>query len=157
MEIIRRLSTKIPDDKMDFRPKEGMRSMRELLQYLSYCGTGIISFWYRTDGSDIKIFYAPITAKAKELKPEQFVATMDKQIELVKKQFEKITDDDLYNKEIEYPWKETGKLGEGIMITSIKWLTAYKMQLFIYLKLCTDQKLVTPDLWRLTDLQPATV
>ena len=44
-------------------------------------------------------------------------------------------------------------LGEAIIETSIKWLTGYKMQLFMKLKQTSDEKLTTPDLWRRTELE----
>ena len=155
MKIIRRLSTKIPADKIGFRKKDGMRSTLELLQYLSSCGTGTILYWYRTDGSDFKTFYAGLNEKSKTITPENFAAAMDAQIELVTKLFDNISEDDLLHKEIDYPWGDKGVLAEGIIETSIKWLTAYKMQLFLALKLSSEEKLVTPDLWRKTEIEMA--
>lgn len=39
MKIIRRLSTKIPADKLEFKLNDDTRSIQELLHYLSYIGT----------------------------------------------------------------------------------------------------------------------
>lgn len=153
MKIIRRLATKIPADKTDFRPKEGVRSTQELLQYLSSCGTGMLMFWYRKDNSDLKTFYADLHANSKSITLENFATAMDSQIELVTNLFNEITEDDLLNKEVEYPWGEKVKLGEAILETSIKWLTGYKMQLFLKLKMTSEEKLTTPDLWRKTELE----
>jgi len=153
MKIIRRLSTKIPADKIDFRPKENIRSTSELLQYLSSCGTGMLRFWYRKDNSDLKTFFEPIIAHRQTVTQENFVAEMDSQIELVTRLFDQITDQDLLTKEVDYPWGEKALLGEAIIETSIKWLTAYKMQLFLKLKLSSEEKLATPDLWRKTELE----
>lgn len=36
--------------------------------------------------------------------------------------------------------------------TSIKFLTSYKLHLFLFIWPCNDQKLSTPDAWFLTDL-----
>jgi hypothetical protein len=155
MKIIRRLSTKIPADKHDFRKKEGMRSILELLQYLSSCGTGMILFWYRTDNSDFKTFYGTLSEKSKTITPENFAAAMDAQIELVKTLFDNITEEDLLTKEVDFPSGEKGKLAEGIIETNIKWLTAYKMQLFLALKLTSEEKLATGDLWRKTEIEMA--
>ena len=153
MKIIRRLSTKIPADKFDFRPKEGIRSTSELLQYLSSCGTGMLQFWYRKDNSDFKTFFAALAAKHTTITQENFIAEMDSQIALVTNLFNNITEEDLFNKEVEYPWGEKALLGEAIIETSIKWLTGYKMQLFLKLKLSSEEKLATPDLWRKTELE----
>ncbi len=153
MKIIRRLSTKIPADQIDFRPKEGVRSTAELLKYLSSCGTGFLRYWYRTDGSDFKTFFAGLNAETAGITNENFVDRMDQQIELVTNLFKNITEEDLLTKEVDYPWGETAKLGEAILETSIKWLTGYKMQLFLKLKLSSEEKLTTPDLWRKTELE----
>ena len=45
LKLIKRLSTKVPTDSLDFRPKENARSIIELLQYLSGAGTGMLLFW----------------------------------------------------------------------------------------------------------------
>ena len=151
MKIIRRLSTKIPADKSDFRPTENVRSITELLQYLSNCGTSMLRFWYRKDDRDLRTFFSDLNAQAKTVSTENFITAMDAQIELLNTLFDGITEDDLLNKEVEYPWGEKAKLGEAIMETSIKWLTGYKMQLFMKLKLTSSEKLSTPDLWRKTE------
>lgn len=154
MKVIRRLATKIESNQADYRPKEGIRSITELLQYLSACGTNTIRYWYRTDPSiDFRTSISEAVTKAKEITPQNFVAAMDAQIDLVTKLFENITEDDLLNKEVDYPWGEKAKLGEAIINTSIKWLTGYKVQLFLKLKLSSDQELKTPDLWRMTELE----
>jgi hypothetical protein len=155
MKIIRRLATKIPVDKHDFRAKEGMRNFKELLQYLSVCGTNSIAYWYRKDQSvDFRTFVTEVAQHAqKNITPENFVAAMDAQIDLVTKLFEQISEHDLVTKDVDYPGGDKGKLGEAIIETSIKWLTAYKMQLFLKLKLASDQELKTPDLWRKTELE----
>jgi hypothetical protein len=155
MKIVRRLATKITADKLTFRKKEGMRSTLELLQYLSSCGTGTISYWYRTDGSDFKTFYTALREKSQTVTLENFGATMDAQIELLQQLFANITEHDLLHKEIDFPWGDKAMLAEGILETNIKWLTAYKMQLFLALKLSTDEKIGTPDLWRKTEIEMA--
>lgn len=153
MRIVKRLATKIPADKHDFRKKEGMRSTLELLQYLSGCGTGMIRYWYRTDGSDFKTFMAGIRKPAEEITVANFPKVMDEQIDMITKLFANISEDDLLNKQIDYPWGETAVLAEGILETAVKWLTAYKMQLFLSLKLSSEEQLATPDLWRKTEIE----
>jgi hypothetical protein len=155
MKIVRRLASKIPADKHDFRKKEGMRSTLELLQYLSSCGTGMLQYWYRTDNSDFRTFYGTLNEKSKSVTPENFTAVMDAQIELVKKIFENISEEDLLTKEVDFAGGEKGLLAEGIIENCIKWLTAYKMQLFLALKLTSEEKLATGDLWRKTEIEMA--
>ncbi len=152
MKICRRLYTRIPADKMDYRPKEGVRSTIELLRYLSWCGTGMIKFWYHGNGADFKTFIGEITSPTKTMEPGQFITAMDEQIETVKALFAEISDEDLYTRQVNYPSGATGPLGEVLLETSVKWLAAYKMQLFLYLKYSTDQALVTADVWAKTEL-----
>jgi hypothetical protein len=155
MKIVRRLSTKIPKDQLDFRKKEGMRSTLELLQYLSSCGTGMLLYWYKTDDSDFRTFYGTLNEKSKTITYDNFVAAMDAQIELITILFDNITEEDLLNKQVDLPGGEKVCLAEGILETNIKWITAYKMQLFLALKLTTEEKLATGDLWRKTEIEMA--
>jgi hypothetical protein len=84
---------------------------------------------------------------------EQFLTVMDEQISTIKDLFNQISEEDLFYKEITYPWGGKASLGEGIIATSIKWLSAYKLQLFLFIKLSGDQKLTTADAWVLTELE----
>jgi hypothetical protein len=152
LKLIRRLTSKITEEQLEFRPKEGVRSTHELLQYLSYAGTGIIQYWYRTDESDLKTTFAGFRAHANTIPLNGFVDEITNQIELAERLFEQITEEDLLTKEVDYPGGATGKLGEAIINTSIKWLTAYKLQLFLNMKLSSEEVLATPDLWRKTEL-----
>ena len=83
---------------------------------------------------------------------ERFPAAMDEQMATIRDLFDQISEDDLINKEVVYPWGGKAPMGEAIIATSIKFLTGYKLQLFLFIKLCDDQKLTTPDAWFLTDL-----
>lgn len=152
IKICSRLYTKIPHNKMDFRPKEGMRSTEELLQYLSWCGAGMLGFWLNKDGLTAKEYFQQVTAKAKEMKHENFLSVMKEKMETVEALFDQIGEEDLMNMEVKYPWGTTAPLGEAIMETSVKWMASYKLQLFLYIKLCTNDKLVTPDAWVYTEL-----
>jgi hypothetical protein len=46
------LYTKIPPGQMDFRPKEGLRSILELLQYLGIIGSVMPGYWLKKDDTD---------------------------------------------------------------------------------------------------------
>jgi len=154
LKVIRRLITKIPADSLDFRPKEGIRSTLELLQYLSYSGTGNLKYWYRTDESDFRTFFTVLVENAKKLNTlDDFAKAFDEQIAQVPALFAAISDEDLTNKIVDYPWGATAPLAEAIINSSLKYLTAYKTQLFLNLKLTSEEKLTTPDLWRKTEIE----
>lgn len=153
IHICRRLYTKIPTDQMNFRPKEGVRSTLELLQYLSIAGTLMPIYWLSEGEQDFTKFYVANTTASKSMPAEQFPCMMEKQLAKLKDLLNQLTEEDLIQKEITYPWTG-GKaaLGEGIIATSIKWLAAYKLQLFLFLKLSGDQPLATADAWALTEI-----
>ena len=152
INICRRLSTKIPPGQMDFRPKEGVRSILEILQYLGFIGSIMLSYWLKKDDTDFNTFFGTKTIAAKAMPHEQFLTVMDEQMITIKELFNQISEEDLFQKEITYPWGGKAPLGEGIIATSIKWLSAYKLQLFLFIKLSDDQKLTTADAWVLTEL-----
>ena len=83
---------------------------------------------------------------------EQFLSVMNEQMVTIKDLFNQISEEDLFYKEIAYPWGGKEPIGQGIIVTSIKWLSAYKLQLFLFIKLSDDQKLTTADAWVLTEL-----
>ena len=151
MKICKRLFTKIPMENMDFRPKETTRSMLEILQYLSFIGTCMLKYWAQEDEPNFGKFFKNLSLASGNLKPDEFLTAMDDQIKTVNNLFIQISETDLYDKQVMCPWGEMA-LGEAILETEIKWLAAYKLQLFFYLKLCSDQSLGTPDAWVLTEL-----
>jgi hypothetical protein len=153
MKVCRRLSTKIPAGQLDFRPKENVRSTLELLQYLSWCSTGMLRYWQQSAESDFRTYFGGLIAETKTLSGDQFLAKMDEQIATLQKMFEALSEEDLNTREVTLPWGDKLPLGQALVETSLKWTTAYKLQLFFYLRLCSDQKLGTPDAWRLTEIE----
>jgi hypothetical protein len=147
MKICRRLYTKIPKDKMDFRPKNDMRSIHELLQYLCIVGTALPDYWLNENENDFYASFDKKKANANQMPHEQFLSAMNDQIDLINKLFDKISDEDLLNKQVTYPWGGNAPFGEAIISSSIKFLSGYKLQLFLLIRMCTDQKLGTPDAW----------
>lgn len=147
MKICRRLYTKIPPERMDFRPKDDMRSIHELLQYLCIVGTALPDYWLNESESDFFASFEKKAAVSKEIRPEQFLAKMADQIELTNKLFDQISEDDLMNKLMTYPWGGEALFGEALIETSIKFLTGYKLQLFLYIRMSTEIKLGTADAW----------
>jgi hypothetical protein len=152
MKICRRLYTKIPEDKMNFRPKDNIRSIHELLQYLCVIGTVLPDYWLNHGESDFYPWFDKKVALTRQIPHEQFLFVMNDQIQLICDLFDRINEEDLLNKKMTYPWGGSAPFGEAIISTSVKFLTGYKLQLFLCIKMCTDQKLGTPDAWLLTEL-----
>jgi hypothetical protein len=152
INICRRLYTKIPEGQVDFRPKEGMRSIAELLRYLTIVGKAMPVYWLNNEEPDFGAFFSIMDTASKAMMPEQFPAAMDEQMATIRELFNDISEVDLLNRIVVYPWGGEAPLGEAITATSIKFLTGYKLQLFLFLRLCDDQKLTTPDAWFVSDL-----
>lgn len=153
INICLRLYTKISPDKINFRPKEGVRSTLELFQYLSVIGSAMLIYWLEKDNADFNTFYGTTMDLSKTIPYEKIPTVMDEQLATIKDLFNKISEEDLFHKEITYPWNGVkAPLGEAIIATSIKWLAAYKLQLFLFIKLCGDEKLATADAWVLTEM-----
>lgn len=151
MKICRRLYSKIPQDKMDFRPKADMRSIHELLQYLCIVGTALPIYWLKESDTDFFVEFDKKAAISKQMPYEQFLPVMNEQIELIKRLFHEIDEADLIQKEVVYPWGGKAPFGEAIIASSVKFLTGYKLQLFLLIRMCTEQKIGTPDAWFITD------
>ena len=152
INICRRLYTKIPPAKLNFRPKEGLRSILELLRYLTIVGSAMPAFWLKKDDTDFDTFFDKIDKASRSMPHERFPTAMDEQMATIRDLFNQISEDDLINKEVIYPWGGTASWGEAIIATSIKFLTGYKLQLFLFIRLCDDQKLGTADAWFIDDL-----
>lgn len=153
INICRRLYTKLQPDQINFAPGGGVRTTLELLQYLSIAGTLMPEYWLKENDTDFGTFYGSKIAASKTMKLEQFLAVIDEQTKILKSLFSHVSEEDLLHKEVIYPWLGAkAPLGEAIIATSVKWLAAYKLQLFLYLKLSGNTQLATPDAWALTDL-----
>jgi hypothetical protein len=111
------------------------------------------AYWLKEDDGDFNSFFGNMAAKPKNMKHEDFLAVTTEQISLIRTLFDKITEEDLIKKEVTYPWGGKAPMGEAIMATSVKWLAAYKLQLLLFIKLCSDQKLGTGDAWVLTEIE----
>ncbi len=126
INICKRLYTKIPKDQMNYRPKEGMRSMLELLQYLTIIGVAMPSYWVEHSSKAFGEFFAERTNAVTQITEDTFLTAMENQVRQLADVFSKISDEDLNNMEITYPWGQKGLLGEGILNAGIKFITGYK-------------------------------
>ena len=129
-DIAIHLHSKIPEGTEDYRPTEGQRSTTELLRYLAACGIG--SALAMRDGKWDG--YKEAMEGVAELPPAEFPDAMRRQKEALRAFVDGLSDDDLQNVESTLPWGEKVTLGRALLETTLKWLTAYRMQLFLYAK-----------------------
>lgn len=140
---------------INYQPHQNVRTAIDLLQYLSICGTSMLGFWLDNHGLDFRGYFDTVRQKASATTKENFVEKMDAEIALVEKYFAGISEADLQNKLVALPAGNQEPMAIALLESTVKWLTAYKMQLFLYIKISTGAELKTPDLWRLTEIEVA--
>lgn len=132
IDVAKFLATKIPQDKVDWKPSETQRSVTELLQYLSRCGI-----------SAFESLCAPKEARAEigqryreesaSVTLANFEEAMDRQATRLWEAMDPLSDEDL-QRQVTLPWGQPATVGECFLTTAVKFLTAYRMQLFLYMK-----------------------
>ena len=140
--VIKHLFAKIPEDKFDYKPTEKQRTTLELLQYLSMVTPATIEA-IRT--ADTKAFI-PFVEISKTVTAENFLELFDKHLILALESLDKISDEDLHTTINVF---RMGDMPKGVYFveTILKWLSAYKMQLFLYIKASGNTALGTSNLW----------
>jgi hypothetical protein len=147
IRIIKHLSEKIPTDSHNHRPTEKQRSMLELLQYLSTMGISILDTYYTGDQNTFGKYHERST----QTTLENFKDQMDVQEQEMKELFAKFNDEVL-GTELSL-WGLTAKKSIHVL-NLLKMMTAYKMQLFLYIKAAGNTSIGTANLWAGIDLPP---
>ncbi|MEO7425356.1 MAG: hypothetical protein ABI036_09220 [Fibrobacteria bacterium] len=149
-QICINLFGKIPPGGLDYRPTPGQRNTLELLRYLSY---GPYNGLMKTLSGDWQMgrSTAEVTAG---MPASDFADRMAWQAEAAARELRSVSVATL-DLEMAYPWGETMKRGEGLSLYPMRWLTGYRMQLFLYLKAAGATQLNTADCWRVVSAQPA--
>lgn len=143
-EICIALAAKIPSGGFDFRPTAGQRTTLELLRYLAYGPRNgavrvLAGDWNATP---------PAMEMAKDMPPSDFARVMRHHADEVARLLRAASSEDLTHGTMSFPWGETFTKGEALVQYPYRWLTGYRMQLFLYLKGAGVAGLSTPDLWR---------
>lgn len=145
--LLKQLSKFIEPRDLDFRPSEKMRSTHELMQYLSGIGATMLRWFLVNDLTPEE--WVKIREYRKTVNIENFTARLDEQMEQIIAYMDTISEEDLNTREVELPSKEKMVLGSAIINAPIKWLAAYRMQLFIYLKMNGRSEIGTKEAWSL--------
>ena len=148
--LLKQLAPFIEERDLEFRPAEKMRNTIELMQYLSGIGAVMMRWFVKNDLTPEE--WVKIREHRKTLTRENFKERLDEQMEEILMYMNMISEDDLNKKEVELPSKEKMILGIAIINAPIKWLAAYRYQLFTYLKMNGRPELSTKEAW--TVIQP---
>lgn len=149
--LLKQLAPFIQQNDLDYRPAEKMRSTHELMQYLSGIGATMLRWFVKNDLTPEE--WVKIREHRKTLTLDNFKERLDQQMADIVMYMDMITEEDLVKKEVELPSKEKMILGTAIINAPIKWLAAYRMQLFVYLKMNGRQELSTKEAWTVLESQ----
>jgi len=141
-EVIKHLFDKIPADTFGYKPTEGQRTTLELLQYMSIMTPAAIDVVYQGDSA----VFNKYTDVAKTVTAENFKEKIDEHLTLALTTLEKFTDKDL-NTTIDIFMMGPKSKGVYLVDTILKWLVAYKMQLFLYIKASGNSSIGTSNVW----------
>jgi len=117
----------------------------ELMQYLSGIGATMLRWFVINDLTPEE--WVKIREYRKTLTVENFRDRLDEQMEDIVKYMNMINEEDLVKVEVTLPSKEKMVLGTAIINAPIKWLAAYRMQLFMYLKMNGRSEISTREAW----------
>lgn len=144
-KVAKALIAKLPDGAADYRPSPEQRSTLELAQYLCKVAQGCVhagldgSFeWFGNNGE-----------RFDGLTLDRIPAALDEEMAEITRLFAGISDDDFAHKPVDMTAAGMGKwsLQGWLLATSLKFTTAYKMQLFLYAKAAGNESLDTWDAW----------
>lgn len=133
---------KLSPDAYDYRPSPRQRTTTELLRYLAICG---IAGTRCMADADWKLF-AEYRARTNEMRPEEFPAMMERQKGELDAFFRSVTEEMLEMQDAPLPGGGMQPLGAAILNGPLKWLAAYKLQLFLYAK-ASGAEIGTANAW----------
>lgn len=150
MMLLKHLHTKVTPAMLDYRPSEGQRSTLELLRYLST--TAQIGTRFLLDGN--WDFFASLKPQMESMTADEFPAALDRQVAAIRELLAPLGDGELMEREATYVNGKKMPLGQALVMGPLRWLTAYRMQLFLYLKASGAPTLGTSNLWGGRDPEP---
>ena len=146
--IIEHLFTKIPDGKLDYRPTQKQRSMRELLQYLSQSPAASVKAIHAGN----QMPYREVKERAKDLDFDAFDAAMEEQCREVRQTIESMNHDELEEEVDIFNTGKPSKRRRLLVEMTLKNLVGYKMQLFLYIKASGNEEIGTMNVWHGFDM-----
>ena len=148
--IIKHLHTKVNPDNLNYRPTPGQRNTGEVLENLP-CNLALIADCFiKSNFEGFKPVFEQIQASVKK----DFSATMDAEMDKLAALVMAIPEAEFQNKELVFPTGHKIKLGPGLVGSVYRFIVAYKMQLFLYLKAAGRTELNSSNLWMGVDPQP---
>jgi len=151
--ILMHLIGKIDRSAIDYRPSEKQRSTLDLLRYLSIMGPTLVRM--ANNQADVETWKAE-TEAANARNFDQTVAVIAEQKQTYETLLGGMSDETL---RAEIDNFDGSKTSRGVFIVKyvLQGHSAYRTQLFLYLKSCGREELNTRNLWGGVDAVPAAV
>lgn len=147
LKVIRHLASKVDSQHFEYRPTSNQRSLHELMQYISYVfASGVDAI--KEGGTGPFTTWSESTPK---VTLDNFDALMEKQEQHIRTTIPTFTEE-MLSEEVDLYGRQTRAM--HLLNGPLKWATAYKMQLFLYLKQTGQEHLNTMNLWAGMDPQP---
>jgi hypothetical protein len=140
--ILKHLAGKIPAGTLGYKPTEGQRTTLELLQYLS--GSTVVSI--KAILANDTTLFAALSERNKETTLENFSSVLDEREVEFKEVMDKFTDEELA-KVINMHGQGEKTKGAYLIDSALRNLSAYKMQLFLYIKASGNTAINSSNLW----------
>jgi len=147
IDIIKHLAEKVTPVMLPFRPTGQQRSTLELLQYLGHVTHTSVSAYIAGDQN----LYMELAKNVETVTYENFGAKMDEQAAFVQEKVNSLTEDDMIREST--IWGSTAPLSMQLLGV-LKNLVAYKMQLFLYIKVNGNEEIGSSNLWAGIDMPP---
>ena len=141
--ILRHLHSKADPARAEWSPGEGHRNTIDLLRYISWCASVPVEALLAGDWSCA----TAAVERASTMTFDEFPARLDEQMEKIETLLAGVSDDDYLTREGKLPWGEPVKLGPGLVNTSLKFLTAYRLQFFQHVKSTSAPEIGTANAW----------
>jgi hypothetical protein len=144
VRLLLHLTTKIDQDSLDYRPSPKQRSTLELLRYLTTMGPALIHY-AKGQPMDAEAI-AEATAAASKRNFDETVDALAAQSNLYAELLADMTEEDLRG---EIMWVDGSQISRGLFLVNYLFgqCTAYRLQLFLYLKASGREELNTMNLW----------
>jgi len=144
VRLLLHLTTKIDAAALDYRPTPKQRSTLELLRYLTTSGPALIQYAKGQPMDADAIAEATRVANSRDF--EGTVAALTALSDQYAELLADLSDDDLRG---EIMWVDGSRISCGLFLVNYVFgqYTAYRLQLFLYLKACGREELNTMNLW----------
>ncbi len=143
INVIKHLFSKIPEGQMGYKPTEKQRTMLELLKYLCALTPATVEMVYTAEP---KVFMDIQKTATETVTAENFIEKLDMGATEAMATLDKFTEEDLATVVNIFGMGDKTK-GVYLVDTIVKWLSAYKLQLFLYIKSSGNTDIGTSNVW----------